>query len=761
MSFDLQTLNSEQIKPVMDTEGAVLVTAGAGSGKTRLLTHRIAHIIRDLNVPPYNILAITFTNKAANEMRERLNRMLEEDASSIWVFTFHSLCVRILRKFIANLGGYTSNFSIYDETDKERCIKRVLAEIAQKTGGSDANSSKKDKDDELQKMTKKIIFCISDAKNQGLTPSEYASINASQDDIDLIAEVYDKYEKELKNCNSLDFDDLLNKAYYLLKNDKEAREYYQEKFRYIHVDEFQDTNTVQYNIVKILAARHRNIFIVGDEDQSIYGWRGADFANIFNFTKDYDAKVYKLEQNYRSTKKIIELANRIIKNNTTRLDKLLWTDNAMGDEVAFYPAKSDNEEADYVVRKIIEVKRQNGCKYSDFAILMRINSLTRNFEERLMQYGIPHKIFGGFKFYDRKEIKDLLAYFKVIVNHADVESLMRIINFPRRGIGDATVTQLKNYASLYGYTLYDVIFDIEKNVEMPSSVIKKVAPFSVVLHCLQNAYAQNPPIYDLMYYIIKLIGLNELYAEDNAENNARKENIRELLHGIAQFQQLNPEAGLDEYLQQVSLYTDLEEMSDADDCVTLATVHSSKGLEFTNVFVIGLEDGIFPSGNRCESDSELEEERRLMYVAVTRAKKRLFLTMAASRYRFGARQDCMPSQFLREAGFAPKRVSAYEGYSGRYDSYRGKSYASYGDKYNPEQVPDYAPSTPVKSSFDTGKQKVDLSKYKPGVKVMHKKFGVGRLISVDTSGEPYAVVEFGGKGRVNLLLGYAPMQILD
>lgn len=751
MSLDLSKLNDEQIKPVLDTEGAVLVTAGAGSGKTRLLTHRIAHLIEDLGVKPYNILAITFTNKAANEMRERLISMLGDKAGDIWVFTFHALCIRILRRFIKNLGGYSANFSIYGEQEKEHCIKRILKEMPV--------------DDDIAKIT---IASISDAKTYGLTPDEYRKANSWREYIDVIAKVYFEYEKELKKCNALDFDDLLNKALYLLKHDDEAREYFQEKFRYIHVDEFQDTNTVQYNLIKILGAKHGNIFVVGDEDQSIYGWRGANFANIFDFTTDYPCKVYKLEQNYRSTKKILALANKIIKNNTTRLDKELWTENADGADVQFYAARTDGEEADYVVKNIITIKKSAGLKYSDFAVLMRINSLSRTFEEKLIQYGIPHKVYGGFKFYDRKEVKDLIAYLKILGNPNDDEAIMRVINFPKRGIGDGTVKQLVNYSLVSGQTLYDVIYGIEGNGDLPSGVIKKVLPFANVLQCMSNAYKSGCSLFDLVCYIIKLIGLKEYYSEDTEENEARKNNIRELAHGIEQYEQANPGAGLDDYLQQISLYSDLDEMDEAGDCVNLATVHSAKGLEFNVVFVVGLEEGIFPVSRRNDSSSETEEERRLMYVAVTRAKQRLFLSMARSRFRFGERQDCLPSEFLKEAGFVENRgyESPYARYGrgyGDYGSYRGeRAYSSYGDGYVREEVPLSGGERSAKPAAESpSRPKVDPALFKPGTKVRHKKFGEGTIVKLDTSGEAYAEVNFPGLGKLMLLLAYAPLEIVE
>lgn len=755
MSFSLNSLNEEQLKPVMQTEGAVLVTAGAGSGKTRVLTSRIAYILNELKVKPYEILAITFTNKAANELRERLCGM-EAPANDVWGFTFHGFCLRILRKFIYKLPNYNSNFSIYAEQEKEHCIKRIAKELSID-----------------EKEIKNLIYNISQAKSLGISPAEFKSRYSFIDDCDTVAHVYAIYDKELQRQNALDFDDLLIKALYLLKNDEEVRTYCQTRFKYIHVDEFQDTNSVQYEILKILAAKNKNIFVVGDEDQSIYSWRGAVINILADFINTYNPSIYKLEQNYRSTKKILALANKIIANNTERLEKKLWTENADGADVKYYAARSDGDEADFVVQTIHNLKKTYNYKLSDFAILMRINALSRTFEERFMLYGVPHKIYGGFKFYERKEVKDILAYLKIIGNHNDNEAIARVINFPKRGIGDGTVQQLLNYANVNGTTLYDVIFGLDKNEDLPAGVIKKVLPFTNVLQCIDNAYnayKSGGTLFDLTCYIIRAGGFKEFYAENTEENEARKNNIRELAHGIEQFEQANPSAGLDEYLQQISLYSDLDEMDEAGDCVNIATIHSAKGLEFKVVFVVGLEDGVFPDSRKAESKGEMEEERRLMYVAVTRAKERLYLTRAKSRFRFGERKDAMPSEFLRECGFEDEKPkeSAYTHYSGRYDSYRGeRSYSSYGDSYNREEVPVYSSQPREKKTVTTKitapekKPQKDLSKFGAGCKVRHKKFGEGTVVSLDASGEPYVEVEFNGIGKLKLLLAYAPLEPIE
>lgn len=753
MSFSLNSLNEEQYNAVTQTEGAVLVTAGAGSGKTRVLTTRIAHILCELNVKPYEVLAITFTNKAANEMRSRLYEM-GAPAKDVWGFTFHGFCLKILRKFIDKLPNYNSNFSIFAEQEREHCIKRIVKEL--------------DLDDQ---EIKNLIYNISRAKSWGIEPFDFKTQYNYIDNVDTVACVYEAYNKELQKQNALDFDDLLIKALYLLKNDEEVRTYYQTKFKYIHVDEFQDTNSVQYEMLKIIAAKNKNIFVVGDEDQSIYSWRGAVINILSDFINTYNPRIYKLEQNYRSTKKILALANKIIANNTERLDKRLWTENADGADVKYYAARSDGDEADFVVQTIYNLKKTYNYKLSDFAILMRINALSRTFEERFMQYGVPHKLYGGFKFYERKEVKDILAYLKIIGNHNDNEAIARVINFPKRGIGDGTVQQLMNYAEVNGKSLYDVIFTLDKNEDLPTGVIKKVLPFTNVLQCIDNAYKTGCSLFDLTCYIIRAGGFKEFYAENTEDNEARKNNIRELAHGIEQFEQANPAAGLDEYLQQISLYSDIDDMDEAGDCVSIATIHSAKGLEFKVVFVVGLEDGIFPDSRRAEDKTEKEEERRLMYVAITRAKERLYLTRAKSRFRFGERKEAMPSEFLREAGFEDEKPkeSAYSHYSGRYDSYRGeRSYSSYGSSYNSEEVPVYTPQPKVntkpvvtKITAPEKKPQKDLSKFAAGCRVKHKKFGVGTVVNLDTSGEPFAEVEFDGIGRLKLLLAYAPLEPLE
>lgn len=745
MSIDLTQLNDEQLAPVLDTEGAVLVTAGAGSGKTRLLTYRIAHIIEDLSIPSYNVLALTFTNKAAGEMKERIAKMGVDDG--VWIFTFHALCVRILRKFITSLGFFT-NFTIYGETERLSVIKKVLKE-------------KKVEDDDLSPQ--ELLHEINSAKTENISPEKYSQTYKFQPNCTLVTELYKEYNAVLKRNNALDYDDLLNFCYELLLTNTEAREYCQNKFRYIFIDEFQDTNTVQYEIVKILAQKWGNIFAVGDEDQSIYGWRGANFKNIFNFKNDFNnVRTYKLERNYRSTKKIISLANKVIKNNVERLDKNLWTSNEEGSPVVFYVAKSDKDEADYVLNVMNRLITYDNYKISDFAILMRLNALTRSFEEKFIQYGITHKIFGGFKFFERKEIKDVLAYLKLFVNHNDEESLLRIINVPKRGIGESTVAQLINYCRAENKSIYDVILTINSNEDFPQSVIKKLRPLCTAFECMENAMKIESRPSVLTKYLCKVISLKDMYDENSDEDENSKMNIRELVHGMEEYEKDNEDVTLEDYLQVVSLYSDTDEI-DNSEYVTLATIHSAKGLEFKVVFLVGMEDGVFPTSKSVVEDDKVEEERRLLYVAITRAQKKLYITRARSRFKFGSTEYTVPSRFLKELGVEEKKEQVGQ-FKNTYASYN-RSYSKSSPEYKPDEVPNFDENSnsnvsKLKTTTNVSTSK-DLSKFKVGIKVRHKKFGEGIIKKVSTTGETCVVVAFSGLGEISLMLAYAPLEIVD
>lgn len=750
--YDIEDLNGIQKTAVLDTEGAVLVTAGAGSGKTRLLTHRIAHLIKDLGVLPYNVLAITFTNKAANEMRERLERMLG-NADGIWIFTFHAACVRMLRHF-GNKIGIASNFTIYGEAETKSVVKRICKE----------NEYNED-------MVKRIISAISAAKNKGILPEDYAAVYKFSNDSEEIAKAYSQYCTALGNNNALDYDDLLLYALYMLKTDAEAREYYQNKFRYIHIDEFQDTNAVQYDIAVILAGKHGNIFAVGDEDQCIYSWRGASIENIFKFQRDFGCKLYKLEQNYRSTSNILEVANKIIKGNVNRLDKRLWTESGAGEKVNCFAAETEGFEADYVIRTLYELVYDGEYNYSDCAILFRLNALTRAFEERCMQYGIPHKVFGGFKFYDRKEVKDVLAYVRLSVNTRDDEALYRIINFPRRGIGETSVEKIRQYCRVTGKSAFEVITS-PNELPVASSLKQKLKDFGDTLIDLCGA-AQGDISSYFKHLLYTVLDVDRLFSDDD-DDGARLENIGELVNSVRDFRKNNPSADLSDYLQSVSLYSDTDDMN-GDNAVTLATVHSAKGLEFPVVFVVGLEDGIFPSLRVNENNSEhMEEERRLMYVAVTRAKRRLYLTYAKARFLYGDTKYSLPSRFLSECGLVQRKSDMADVFtSSPSHKYRGCGDRSGGYASNATEIR----SSYAEQKFD-GAYKSDFGKraapqgqqqhshsdkcaFTVGATVVHKRLGSGKIIGVENMGNGlYVKIDFERGGVMLLAADFAPLTVV-
>lgn len=754
--YAFEELNDIQKQAVLDTEGAVLVTAGAGSGKTRLLTHRIAHLIKELGVPPYNILAITFTNKAANEMRERLCGMI--DAEGIWISTFHAACVRILRRYIDRIG-FGKNFTIYGDAETKAVVKRILKK-------NDCNDD----------MLKRVLGEISNAKNKGIAPDDYESVFKFAQDGEKIGKAYAEYQATLKANNALDYDDLLIKTLELLRGDAEAREYYQNKFRYIHIDEFQDTNKIQYDIVKILAGKHGNIFAVGDEDQCIYTWRGASISNIFDFQRDFNCRLYKLEQNYRSTTNILKVANRIIKGNKERLDKNLWTQNADGEKVVCFGAATEGFEADYVVRTIYELTSSGKYDYSDCAVLLRLNALSRPFEERFLQYGVPHRVYGGFKFFDRKEVKDVLAYARIAVNPNDDEAAYRIINFPKRGIGDTTVEKLRDYTESTGKSVFYAATHTDV-LPLNNSVKSKLSEFGQVLTALASA-AEGDVVGFFKYLLYNVLDAVNLFS-DNDDDSARLENLYELINSVRDFAKNNPDATVFDYLQTVSLYSDTDEM-ESDNVVTIATVHSAKGLEFPVVFVVGLEDGIFPSLRVNENNSgHMEEERRLMYVAATRAKKRLFLTYAKSRFLYGETKYSIPSRFLSECGLVERKADSRDvftaapsheyvgknrGYGDSYGHSRDhgghekieKTASSFGNGFGGEYKSEYGKKTEQKPSGGA------IDKIAVGVTVMHKRLGKGKVIGLEALGNTtYAKIDFERGGVMLLAADVAPITVVE
>ena len=746
----LSKLNSEQIKPVVDTDGAVLVIAGAGSGKTRVLTSRIAYLILEKGIAPSNIMAITFTNKAAGEMKERLQNLVG-DLGDMWVSTIHSMCVKILRRFIDKLG-YNKDFSIYDDSDKEKTLKTVIENL-----GLNA-----------EKFLKTAKNLISTAKNDCLTPKEFKSEYSHLHFINELYSIYMAYENELINSNSLDFDDLLFKTYQLFIEHPDVADYYAEKFHYIHIDEFQDTNKVQFAIAQRLSIKHGNIFVVGDDDQSIYGWRGAKVENILQFDDIYrGAKIYKLEQNYRSTKKILQLANTIIKNNTGRRPKELWTENSDGAKIETFVGTDENNEASYVAMQIKGLMARGNARYKDFAVFMRVNAISRAFEQEFTKYNIPYRIYGGLRFFERKEIKDVLSYLKIINNPYDDQAFLRCIATPRRGIGDKSLKDLKEFCTGFNLPLYLGLDRLEQS-GLSSATKTKLFNFKLLLDGFKT-YSENNDVIKTMEYILEKTSFMEQFEEKTEENHNRILNVNELKNTAEQFLNDNPNSSLSDFLNSVTLSTDTDTIND-DNVVTVATIHAVKGLEYDCVFVTGLDEKILPISRAIDDESEMEEERRLMYVAVTRARERLYLTRATSRYMYGKRDYMTQSRFIKEGaealGIAPKIQQNITSYG-----------ASYGNSYSYSQR-DYDDDSPMPSSYSSGysstyaktflnnsKPKVNTganaSAYKSGMKVKHAKFGVGTVIMVKGSGDNVIVdVAFVGVGIKSLAVKYAPLEIV-
>ncbi len=747
-NLQFEKLNKEQILPVKDTQGAVLVIAGAGSGKTRVLTTRIAYLVNGLNVKPSEVLAITFTNKAANEMKYRLGTMIK-GVNDMWVSTIHSMCVKILRSCIQRLD-FTQNFTIYTEEEKEKVLKRIISEM------------ELDQD----KFLKEAKNHISNAKNNDLSPREYKEEHIKMPNIGVYVEIYAKYQQILKKNNALDFDDLLIYTCRLLNEDDEVCEYYAKKFKYVHVDEFQDTNTIQYIIIKKLASYWGNIFVVGDDDQSIYGWRGAKIANILNFNKDFiGAKVYKLQQNYRSTKQILKVANQVIKDNSIRRDKTLWTENAEGATPTLFVGEEEINEAEYIAKKI-KNGINNGKNASDFAVLMRLNALSRSFEQEFLKYGIPYKVFGGFKFFDRKEIKDVLAYLRILVNPFDNEAVLRIINVPRRGIGDKTINTIYESAVLNNLSLFDMILNYEE-LPLNAGAKNRIADFKRLLYDMVIKSGELKFV-ELVKYVINQSGILTQYQDDTEENLDKRLNINELINSCEEYAKLNENATLQDYLASVTLSSDTDELSSGD-FVTVATIHSVKGLEFDTVFIVGVDETILPISRSLDSVEELEEERRLLYVAITRAKNLLYVTRARSRFLYGNRSLTTESRFIKnvktlfkdESVFTPSYTQSYSR-----NSFKRPSYSESG--YYPDVDDSFGSSVGKVKSFAntykpafTPKQVISNIEYAKGMLVMHAKFGEGVIINVTNSASGQVLsVAFKKVGVKTLSSQYAPLTII-
>ena len=614
--MDYKTLlNNEQYNAVVCTEGPVLVSAGAGSGKTRLLTYRIAYLITECNVPAHKILAITFTNKAANEMKERIEK-IAPDGELVTVSTFHSFCARMLRAYASFIPNYKENFTIYSDNDTSKLMKDIFKEM---------NISDENIKDEFKHN-------ISVIKNDNMSIEEYVKIFKYHSTIIEFERFYRTYQNELIKNNAMDFDDLLINFYNLISTNQEVLDSIQNKYTYFSVDEFQDTNKIQYDIVKLLASKTRNVLIVGDEDQSIYGWRGANIDNIFNFTKDFpDAKIFKLEQNYRSTKKILDRANLIIKNNRNRLEKKLYTENEDGTDVFYYQAMSESDEADFVIRSIIRMY-ESGVPYHEMAILMRLNALSRTFEEKLLNYSIPHIMYNGFKFFERAEIKSVLAYLTAIVNPSDDISFARIINFPKRGIGETSIEKLLEISAKNKMPLKEVVMNYENEI-LPTALKDKLKDLKTLFLDLQENI-DKLGMYEFFTYMLEKTNVLKSFDLDNEQDYERYLNIGSLVNSVREYEEANQDATIIDYLQSVTLSSAMD--NDDGKGVVIATVHGAKGLEFDTVYIVGCEEKIFPISR--DDNDDIEEERRLMYVAITRAKKNLVITSSSSRYMYGRRE---------------------------------------------------------------------------------------------------------------------------
>ena len=756
-SVILRNLNDEQKLPASILDGAILVTAGAGSGKTRMLTHRIAHMVSELKVSPLNILAITFTNKAANEMKERLSKMIE-GADYMWVCTFHSMCSRILRYNIDSLG-FTKSFSIYGDTEKSRIIKRVMESVK-----SDINAET-------------YAWHISNAKNNLLSPEKYSKYIKDPKKCFAITKVYQDYEAELFKANALDFDDLIVKTYELFTKFPEVLEMYQNKFKYIFVDEFQDTNTAQYELVKLLAGKYKNILAVGDEDQCIYSWRGAQVENVKRFTKDFpDCKIFKLEQNYRSTKKIIDVANKLIKNNKNRIEKNLWTANDDGTDIQINQPYCDIDEAELIAEKIEQLVSHGLAKYSDFAILLRVNSQSRVIEEKLLNYNIPYKIYGGFKFFERKEIKDTTAYLYLLANPNDTEATNRMLQFPKKGIGDISISLIRQKAEEYGVSEMEIICNAEK-YQISGSLKTKLDKIKETFDELSKL-KESLSLEEFVVTVIEKVGIKEAIGNKNEDDLNKQLNVDDLVKSVAEYASANEDATIEDFLQSVTLMRDIDSMNDNENFVTMLTVHSAKGLEFDTVFMPGLNDGLFPLSRSINSGdpNELEEERRLMYVGVTRAKRRLFLSRPKLKYNYETRrsENTLISRFLTEMFDNLKTKSTItNGEINRLNVY-DNNINNFLLNNKKQEILDHMMSTHINvvnvsnttttsSSNTIGTINAsEYSKYKKGTLVMHNHFGKGVVtVGVTDFASAFVTINFETVGIKTLSLKYAKLEIID
>ena len=725
------TLNDRQCEAVKHTEGPLLITAGAGSGKTKVLTCRIAHLL-ELGVAPYRILAITFTNKAAKEMKERVTNLVGAQADSIWLSTFHSFCAKLLRFEVDGFHGYTRNFTIYDSSDQLVLVKDCLKKLNL---------------DDKQFMPRSVLGTISSAKNVLMDAKAFAA-KASDFYEQKVADVYALYQEKLRENNAVDFDDLLFLAVRLLQEKEDVREKYQSRFQYILVDEYQDTNHAQYALTKILAARWRNICVVGDADQSIYACRGADIRNIIDFTRDYpDAASIKLEQNYRSTKTILHAANAVIDNNESRPKKTLWTENPAGNKIIHYQAQTEHDEADYIAGVIYNRHEISHEPYGDMAILFRTNAQSRVLEEKLMRYAIPYTMVGGTKFYDRKEIKDVLAYLRLLYNPEDSLSLTRIINVPKRNIGATTMEHVAAYAEEQGISLFEALSSTDE-IPVTKRARTSLENFAAMIFDLLNDI-EGKDVLSLIETVIKQTGYGDMLdkeAEHDPQGESRKENVGEFLSVAKDYMDSNPDGNLQDFLENVALVSDVDDFESSDSKVTLMTLHAAKGLEFPVVFLTGLDEGLFPHSRTLLDPAQVEEERRLAYVGITRAERQLYVTNAITRTMYGRISAYMPSRFLAE--IPPQLMEDYHRKSAmpqsRTTAVPGKQRVSILTK-------------PVASSLP--KKHAVTDTFAKGDKVRHKIWGIGTVLDVIGEGTNMQMkIQFPTKGVRQVVVKYAPLE---
>lgn len=747
-------LNKEQYEAVITVDKPLLILAGAGSGKTRVLTYRIAHLVKDLGIYPSQILAITFTNKAAGEMKQRVRNLIGNEVESMWVSTFHSSCVKILRREIDKLG-YNKNFTIYDSYDQKTLVKVCMKEL---------NINEKDITD------KEIIGKIGALKDNLITAQKFKRENESNFRLNKIADLYVLYQKKLKSNNALDFDDLIFKTVELLTKFPDVLNFYQRKFKYIMVDEYQDTNKCQYELVRLLAAAHKNICVVGDDDQCIYAWRGADIRNILEFEKDYPtATVIKLEQNYRSVANILNAANNVIKHNMNRKNKVLRTESESGEKIKVYRAYSDLEEGKFVSSEIKKLSKQEAKPYKDFAILYRTNAQSRVFEDSFMKSNIPYRIIGGLKFYDRKEIKDILGYLKLINNPLDDISLKRVINVPKRSIGETTFNKVQDYANSMEEGLYNVLLDVETALKLPPRSTASIKKFvGLINSCIKRG--DEISVSKLIEEILESTGyMEELKNSNEIEDLSRIENLKELVSAAVEFENSSEDKSLSAFLETVTLVADVDNYDQDSDAVVLMTVHSAKGLEFPVVFMVGMENGIFPGTQSFDSEKEMEESRRLCYVGITRAKDKLYMTSAESRRVFGRTVAYSQSDFIDEVSPALKECVSIKKRS--YTNYENKSHSNGSylnqDSFSLSKLGKYG-SLDVASAFSGVEDVVHGSSVviglsaetvKEGIKVKHNKFGIGTVVSAVKYGNDIKLtIAFENMGIKILMLSMAPLE---